>query len=130
MFETVSVLVVDDQAVIRKTLQIMLESIGCKTVYLAENGRDALAHVEADHPDLIICDVRMSPMNGIEFLRHLRHSSGPEAIIPVIMLTSQSPEETAAEMGDDMVPDAYLQKPVGATPLKQVVASIMAGRES
>ena len=130
MFKTVRVLVVDDQLIIRQVLQMMLETLGCQAVFLAQNGDDGLASVATNQPHVIICDVRMAPMDGIEFLRRLRRIPGPTALLPVVMLTSQSPEETAAEMGNDVVPNAYLQKPVGIEPLKQALLSVMTTHES
>ncbi|MBL9199199.1 MAG: response regulator transcription factor [Opitutaceae bacterium] len=79
------ILIVDDEAHIRKFVTLILRQLGCSFFVEAGNGQDALAVYQAEQPDLVLMDVNMPQMDGIEALRQLR-TIDPEAI--VVMLTS------------------------------------------
>ena len=88
-----TVLVVDDDPEARELVRRTLESEHC-AVSEAENGRVALDRVAESRPDLIVLDLMMPVMGGIEFLRELRvDESGRD--VPVIVLTAKliTPEE-------------------------------------
>jgi CheY-like chemotaxis protein len=80
-----SVLVVDDDAFSRDLLQEMLAAQGVSQIALADNGRSALRTLAAmaAPPDLLICDVFMPDMDGIEFMSELaqRHYQGGVALV-------------------------------------------------
>ena len=76
------VLVVDDEAPARDRLSRLLEEIdGFDLVGEASNGREALQQVDAKQPDLILLDIRMPGMDGIEAARHLAGLEEPPAVI-------------------------------------------------
>lgn len=80
------VLVVDDDEDARGLVRGVLEEMGC-VVREAENGRAALAYLDAILPDLIVLDLEMPVMNGWQFYRHLQHN--PKlAAIPVAVLSA------------------------------------------
>jgi signal transduction histidine kinase len=78
-----SILVVDDETDIREVLEITLLDIGY-TVFLAEDGKAALDLFEKEHPSIVITDIKMPVMGGIELLRQVKRKS-PDT--PVIMIT-------------------------------------------
>jgi signal transduction histidine kinase len=78
-----SILVVDDETDIREVLEITLLDIGY-TVFLAEDGKAALDLFEKEHPSIVITDIKMPVMGGIELLRQVKQQS-PDT--PVIMIT-------------------------------------------
>lgn len=80
-----TILVVDDHPVTREPLARLLQFEGFRTA-CAANGVEALAAVGRSKPDLILLDVMMPRMNGVEFLDRLRRDAGG-ASIPVIGLT-------------------------------------------
>ena len=124
MYPGQRILLVDDQVIIRKTLRLLLENSGCIAISDASNGVEALEIVAGPTPPtLIICDIRMSPMNGHEFLQHLRQSSQPWATLPVIFLTSQSP--SAEDQAAAIQPDAYLLKPTSANSLRATIEDVL-----
>jgi len=88
----VSVLVVDDSTNARRLLKSLLMAFGVDgdDLWLAADGPSALTMLADKAPDLIICDWNMAPMDGIEFLRHLRHRDTPAARTPTIMLTAHT----------------------------------------
>lgn len=87
------VLVVDDEPNMRRVLEIMLARQGYKT-WAAANGREAFEHLAENPADLVISDLRMPDMNGIELLRQLRHAGNT---VPLIMITAQGTIESAVE---------------------------------
>lgn len=87
------VLVVDDEANMRRVLEIMLARRGFKSDSAA-NGREAFEFLREQSVDLVISDLRMPEMNGIELLKQLR-ASGNE--VPLIMITAQGTIESAVE---------------------------------
>jgi two-component system, chemotaxis family, chemotaxis protein CheY len=84
------ILVVDDSAMVRKQVERALSSAGF-IVLEAGDGADALTKLEASpETKLIVCDVNMPRMNGIEFLEHLGAAG---IVIPVVMLTTEGQAE-------------------------------------
>lgn len=80
------ILVVDDEAAIRNLLDDLLGDEGY-VVYTASNGRAALAMVQQEQPDLILMDVMMPELDGLETLRRLR-AVEDSAVVPVILMSA------------------------------------------
>jgi len=100
------VLIVDDEPVIRLDLRTMLEAMGHEVVGEADNGADALQLARTLQPDLVIADIMMPEMDGIELSRRL----AKERIAPVLILTAYSEPEMV--MGADRAGVlGYLVKP-------------------
>ena len=80
-----SVLVVDDDAFSREVMQEMLAAEGVIDIQMADNGRSALRALEtmSTPPDLLICDVYMPDMDGIEFMSELAHRQYAGAVVLV-----------------------------------------------
>jgi chemotaxis protein histidine kinase CheA/CheY-like chemotaxis protein len=99
------VLIADDSPIVRELLTEMLSSSGL-VVHAAEDGLAALRILETIQPDLVLSDVEMPRMGGLELLRRIR---GQNQRLPVVMLTtrgSAADRKAAAELGAD----AYLVK--------------------
>jgi AmiR/NasT family two-component response regulator len=104
--KTYRVLIVDDEPVIRLDLRTMLETMGHEVVGEADNGVDALQLARTLQPDLVIADLMMPEMDGIELSRRL----AKERIAPVLVLTAYSEPEMV--MGADRAGVlGYLVKP-------------------
>ncbi|MBG9376536.1 response regulator [Panacibacter sp. DH6] len=113
------ILVADDNADMLHYLQSLLENE--YTVITAVNGVDALQKVEAHKPYLVLSDVMMPVMNGIELLKTIKANVETESI-PVILLTARAGEESMIE-GYEIGADDYLVKPFSA---KELLARIRA----
>lgn len=109
-----SVLVVDDEAPLRKLVAVALRR-GGYDVTLAADGREALARVAAATPDLIVSDVMMPGMDGLELLARLPANPATRAI-PLILLTAKGATEDKVA-GLDLGADDYLPKPFQLTVL-------------
>jgi CheY-like chemotaxis protein len=85
----ITVLLVDDQPLNRKVAGLFLAPHGCK-ITEATNGREALDLLEAQPFDLVLLDVHMPVMDGLETVRRIRASAAPWAHVPVIALTADA----------------------------------------
>ena len=114
-----TILVVDDLPAIRVPVATVLQGEGHK-VLQASNGVEALAAVRQQVPDLILLDLLMPEMGGLEFLRHLR--SMPAARhVPVILLSAAEGEKDVLKAAQYGV-HGYLLK--AHLPLKQLLARV------
>lgn len=80
-----TILLVDDESHIRKFVSLLLKQLGEPTIVEAANGREALTLYQQEKPDLVLLDISMPVMDGLETLQQLRQID-PDAV--VIMLTS------------------------------------------
>ena len=103
------ILVIDDDQGLRRSLSLILDE-GGHGVVVAANGADGLAVAKNENPDLILCDVRMPQMDGLEFLERYRQEEGGAL---VIMMTAYGSVDLAVKA---MVAGAYdyIPKPFGA----------------
>jgi two-component system chemotaxis response regulator CheY len=109
---TVRVLVIEDNDFIRELVATMLRDIGFRDIAQARDGEDALSQIETADPGLIICDISMQPMDGLEFVEALRKHSWPRAgEVPVIFLTSHT-EAPIVKQAFRLGVEAYVVKPV------------------
>ncbi|HEX6246093.1 MAG TPA: response regulator, partial [Polyangiales bacterium] len=86
-----SVLVVDDSLSVRRSMEQLLSDSGYE-VRLARDGLEAVAMIEARKPDLLLVDLEMPRMNGMELTAHVRNRAETRGQ-PVIMITSRSTEK-------------------------------------
>lgn len=116
------ILVVDDDVYVADTMQRGLQKRGYETV-TAYNGIEALGLVQDQHPDLIILDISMPRMNGIEVCHRLRADEKTKSI-PIIFLTARSMIEDKIE-GFEAGADDYLTKPFDIQELELRIRAIL-----
>jgi EAL domain-containing protein (putative c-di-GMP-specific phosphodiesterase class I)/DNA-binding response OmpR family regulator len=117
---TLPVLVVDDDAAIRTLIALSLRRAGLDVIE-AESGRSALQIIETDSVSVVVCDVGMPEMTGIEVVQALRLR--PEsATLPIILVTG-SGDDRAVLAGLDAGADDFLAKPIR---LDELVARVRA----
>jgi len=112
-----SILVVDDETTLRETLVEALELEGYRAIP-ASNGREALARFRADRPDLVLLDLMLPELSGVEVCRILR----AESAVPIIMLTAKD-SEVDKVVGLELGADDYVTKPFS---LRELTARIRA----
>lgn len=118
------ILTVDDDDRIRRIVQINLQRAGYR-VTSARDGVEALEQIEQERPDLVLLDINMPRMDGIEMLRRLR--ADPEtAALPVVLLTAKTQDEDILE-GKRSGADYYLPKPFSPVDLLAVLREVLGG---
>lgn len=120
-----TILVVDDNADMREHIKSLLKPKF--NVILARHGEEALAKMGGQLPDLVLSDVMMPVMDGIELLKNIK-SHKLTAQIPVILLTARAGEESKIE-GLEIGADDYLVKPFSSRELvSRITSQVEAGR--
>lgn len=122
---TLRVLVVDDNENMRSLLVGLLQSLGVEQVRQAADGEAALSHARHWRADAAFVDMKMAPMDGIEFTRIIRTApGGADPYMPIIMLTSEAHRERVLEARDAGVTE-FLVKPVNAKALVERLKTVI-----
>ncbi len=121
-----SILVVDDEEDILDLVQYNLDQQGYETT-VARDGDEALDRAGVLRPDLIILDVMMPRMDGLEVCRRLRQDANLRNI-PIMMLTARAEEEDQVR-GLDVGADIYVSKPVSIPVLLSQVKALLRGAQ-
>jgi two-component system, OmpR family, KDP operon response regulator KdpE len=114
-----TILVVDDEPQIRRVMRTTLSAQGY-TVVEARDGQDALEKLRLERPDLVLLDVNMPVMDGLETCREMRRSSD----VAIIMLTVRSSEQDKVRALDAGADD-YVVKPFGIQELLARVRAVL-----
>jgi two-component system chemotaxis response regulator CheY len=114
-----SILVTDDSAVMRMFLVMNLKRLLTVNIAEAVNGREALAMLAKEKFDLLLTDINMPEMNGIELVRHVR--TGLKSDIPIVIITTKG-ESKDRDLGLSLGANSYLTKPVDS---KELVKTVM-----
>jgi CheY-like chemotaxis protein/anti-sigma regulatory factor (Ser/Thr protein kinase) len=121
--EGLRVLIADDHEINRRAFSLILEPV-CAVVALAEDGRQALDILAHEPFDLVLMDLNMPRLNGMQATRALRALPGPNQIVPVIALSaSVSPTEQQACLAAGM--NAFVMKPVEAQELFRAIEAVL-----
>lgn len=114
------ILVVEDERDIQQLVKLYLEKEGYRTV-TASTGTEALKYAREEKPDLIVLDLMLPEIDGLEVCKRLR-SAPDTAMLPIIMLTAKA-EETDTVIGLELGADDYVTKPFSP---KALVARVKA----
>jgi len=128
--DALKILVVDDEPFMRSTIKAVLRAIGRFLVEQADDGEAALEAVARFKPDLVLCDVRMPRMDGLQFVERLR--ARPDASLrdtPVVMLTADAEQGTILDAARLNV-DGYLLKPVSPKRLGDHLQAVLRHHQS
>ena len=114
-----TILVVDDEPTLRETLVDALKADGFRVVEAAD-GREALARFRAERPDLVLLDLMLPELSGIEVCRIIRAESG----VPIVMLTAKD-SELDKVVGLELGADDYVTKPFSLRELSARIRSLL-----
>jgi len=119
------VLVVDDSAAIRKILQRVLRQTGMaiNTIHEAGNGEEALEVLKGHQVALILSDINMPKMDGLQFLAALK-ASAEWGKIPVVMITTEGGEAKVSE-AVKLGAAGYVRKPFTADQIKEKLTGLL-----
>jgi DNA-binding NtrC family response regulator len=118
------VLVVDDEAIVLKSCQAVLEAEGCE-VLLAGSVAEALAFIDAKPPALLLVDVKMPVQDGMHLMRRLKQTG---VVIPVIIMSGYSTPATIRE-AEALGAVAFISKPFTPDELAATIRSAQKRRE-
>ena len=114
-----SILLVDDEEAIQKNLAFALERDGYRIVQ-ARDGEEALALFASEHPDLVVLDLMLPKLDGIEVCKRLRATS----MVPIIMLTARD-DELDKVLGLELGADDYITKPFSLREFRSRVKALL-----
>ena len=118
-------LIVEDDRHMRKLIRNVVLSLGVKGVVEASDGAAALEELKTSRADLVLCDMRMEPMGGLEFVKRLRSErENPYRLVPVIMITAYAELETVANARDAGVSE-FMAKPISADALDKRIQRVL-----
>lgn len=105
------ILVIDDEEILTKTFARLLEQQGYE-VFVAKRGADALEMAEEESFDLVICDIRMPGIDGVETIARLRKifQRKGDKLPPDIFITGYA-DQAAHDRAAELAPAAYMYKP-------------------
>ena len=124
-FKHLKILIVEDNQHMRTLLRGLLNSVGIREIVEANNGASALDALREKKCDLILSDLSMAPMNGLEFSRKVRTGDhSPNPFVPIIMITGHT-ERARVEAARDAGVTEFLAKPITAHSLFSRIAEIV-----
>jgi two-component system, OmpR family, alkaline phosphatase synthesis response regulator PhoP len=115
-------MLVDDEPHVLEVLRVTLEDLGFRLIE-AQDGPGALKLARSERPDLVVLDVMLPSMSGLEVCRTLKHSDGTEGT-PIILLTARNGEDDA-RAGEEAGADRYLTKPFSPLTLLTEVVKLL-----
>ena len=119
------VLVVDDNAHMRSIVVAILRGIGIGTVKEAADGADAFEVMRAGVPDIVITDLNMDPIDGLDFTKMVRTApDSPFPFVPIIMMTGHT-ERSKVIAARDAGINELLAKPISARTLLDRIVSVI-----
>jgi two-component system chemotaxis response regulator CheY len=120
-----TIMIVDDSALMLSSVKSNLEMAGFK-VEAAEDGLKALTKLKAGlKPDLIITDINMPNMDGMELIKNVRALPGFR-FTPILTMTTESQAEKREE-GKKLGATGWLVKPVGGADLVKIIKKVLPG---
>lgn len=124
-FDHLKILIVEDNQHMRSLLRGLLNSVGIREILEANNGASALDALREKKFDLILSDLSMAPMDGLEFSRKVRTGDhSPNPFVPIIMITGHT-EKHRVEAARDAGVTEFLAKPITAHSLFSRIAEIV-----
>ena len=121
-------LIIDDSSVMRKIVERSLRQAGIDLAPVLEagNGAEALVVLQENQVDLILCDVNMPVMDGLEFIKQL--SGVPNAKdVPVVMITTEGSESHVVQALSSGA-RGYIRKPFTPEQVREHVVPVLAGK--
>lgn len=112
-----SILVIDDEPAIRKVVASALAHIGCETTFLAEDAESGLELIKRQHPDIVISDVKLPGISGVELAHTVKSDSRLKGIRVLLMSAFGEPSGHEA--------DGFIAKPFDLDDLTDFVDKYM-----
>lgn len=120
-----TIMIVDDSEIIRGVLKRTLEMTGipCRDVIEAVHGKDALNLLLTEVPDVILTDINMPEMNGVELITRIK-SNDELNDIPVIVVSTEGSETRIQQLMDQGIA-GYLRKPFTPESIREILTEVL-----
>src|SRR5271154_1409287 len=127
--DKVRALIVDDSSVMRKIVERSIRQAGIDLAEVREaaNGAEALAVLKGNRVDLILCDINMPVMDGLEFLRQLQNLEDAKGV-PVVMITTEGSESHVVQ-ALSIGARGYIRKPFTPQQVKEHVVPLLESKK-
>ncbi len=123
--EEFCVLIVDNDRRLVGLIKDILHTFGFHNIKIAYDGSTAIEMMQEEQVDIIILDWVMQPMDGMEFMRHVREDdNSPNPFVPVIMITGRAEAEDVQQARDAGVTE-FLAKPFAVEDLRKRIISVI-----
>jgi two-component system chemotaxis response regulator CheY len=124
-FDRLKVLVVEDNAHMRKLVVTILQAFGAGQIYEADSGERAWVVLRETNPDVVVLDWMMEGMSGLEFVQMVRsHAQSPNPFVPVIMLTGHTHIDQVKQARDAGI-NEFIAKPVSVKTMMQRLVAVI-----
>jgi two-component system chemotaxis response regulator CheY len=125
---SIRALIVDDSSVMRKIVERSLNQAGIKLseVFEAGNGAEALAVLQDNKVDIVLCDINMPVMDGLEFIKQLPSVENAKGV-PVVMITTEGSESHVVQALSSGA-RGYIRKPFTLEQIRERVLPILTGQ--
>lgn len=125
----VRALIVDDSSVMRKIVERSIRQAGIDLAEVREagNGAEALGALKENGADLVLCDINMPVMDGIEFLKQLQTVENAKGV-PVVMITTEGSESHVVQ-ALSIGAKGYIRKPFTPEQVKEHVIPLLDGKK-
>ncbi len=128
IYEEKTILVVDDNKLVRKIISKYLDDMGFKEIFFAVNATEALTFLKHNQVDLLLSDIHMPVVSGLTLLKTIRNTASFKEL-PVLVISSENGLEyvkTAMTLGIS----GYLIKPIQQADLQKKIAAVFQTEES
>lgn len=126
--ESVSALVLDDNAHMRGLVRVILTSFGMRRIEEAQDAHEALGILAGGDLDIAFVDLKLGAIDGLAFCRHIRsHPESPNPYLPLVMITAYSERSRVLEAINAGV-DEFLVKPVRAVDVANRINAVIERR--
>lgn len=127
-YEQFTILVIEDQPFVRRTIMQILTQIGFRRIAEADNGETGMQECIRTNPDIIVCDIDMKPVSGLQFLAMLRSSHEVRNNrTPVVFLTNHT-ESEIVKKAMSLGVNGFVVKPPSIGGLKERVDRLLGTR--
>jgi len=123
---SIRLLIIDDSSAMRKMVEraLRMADVEIEQAYEAANGQEALNILNTSAVDLILCDINMPEMDGLEFLKR-RTAEGNALGVPVVMITSESGEADVLQ-AISLGASGYIRKPFTPRQVREQILPVIA----
>lgn len=118
------ILVIDDDILIRAMVRKELEKLGY-AVEVSSDGDRGLQRLEIERYDMVVTDINMPNMSGLELIKRIRTSSSEHSTVPILCITGEE-AESAKQQAKEIGANGWIQKPLNPSTWERTLSKLLA----